>query len=62
MGDGSDIGLSEMGIDMVPFVVVASLIGMLDKNMKIGSTLEDFLFFVRASGSFNAENMEGIPK
>lgn len=61
-GDGDPVGLSEMGMDMVPFLVLSGLIGLLQDNTSLESMIHDMVFFAASSKGFNSDNMEGVVK
>jgi hypothetical protein len=61
-GDGDPVGLSEMGMDMVPFLVLSGLIGLLQDDTSLESMIHDMVFFAAASKGFDSANMEGIVK
>lgn len=60
--DGSPIGLSEMAIDSVPFLILSTIVGLTDPNFGITAMLRDALAFSMLTQGFDAEHMEGIEK
>lgn len=59
---GGNAGLNEMFFDMAPFLLVGSLIGLVDDDFSYSSAAQDIFYLHRATQGFNAGNMEGIAK
>ena len=61
-GDGEPVGLREMAIDTMPFMLLAVVMSLVDDSVDIPSLMEDAVNYWISSGGFSAENMEGIVK
>lgn len=63
---GTEAGLNTVVNDTVPFLALGAFVGLVDVNgdppFSVGSAVNDFLYLLRSSSTFNAARIQGLPK
>ncbi|RAL24864.1 hypothetical protein DL240_01245 [Lujinxingia litoralis] len=59
---GNPVGMKAVYMDMVPYLALTSLVGLLDSNFSLGSAVKDFMYLYAVNASMNADRLQGIQK
>lgn len=59
---GVDAGLGTIINDTIPFLVVGSIVGIVDDDFAAGSAMNDLLYLYRVGTSMDADKSEGLVK
>ncbi|RDV40015.1 hypothetical protein DV096_05510 [Bradymonadaceae bacterium TMQ3] len=59
---GNPVGMKAVYMDMVPYLALTSLVGLLDSNFSLSGAVKDLMYLYAVNASMSADRLQGIQK